>query len=154
MDFFNKAKESLMNVGSAVAQKASDVSGAATLTVRIRDEEKALQDKILELGQFILAQHPEEAKRLCPELTDAIGELKKQIDSDKKNLTVCKGMKTCPNCGAEQQMEAVCCTVCGMNMEEAARLIEQNKPQPVCKNCGTLLSEGAAFCMNCGTKVE
>lgn len=152
MDFFSKTKESLMNVGTAFTQKASDVSGAAVLAMKIHDQEKAIQNGIAELGKRMLEQHPDEARTLCPELYTNILEMQKQLEKDRKELAVCRGMKICPNCGAEQQAEAVCCTACGINMQEAEVLLAQ--AQPVCKNCGALLPEGCAFCSNCGTKVE
>lgn len=155
MDFFSKTKESLLNAGTAFTQKANGVSGAAMLTMKIHEQEKNIQNNIAELGKLMVEQHPEEAARLCPELFYSIQELRKQIEKDKKELAVCKGLKICPNCGAEQQATAIRCTVCGMDMQEAANIMAQNQPaQVVCKTCGAVVVPGCAFCSNCGTKVE
>ena len=155
MDFFNKTKDSLLSAGTKLTQKASDVSGAVTLNMKIHEEEKSLQNNIAELGRIMMEQHTEETQRLCPEMFYSIQELAKQIDRDKKELAICRGMKICPNCGAEQQENTMHCTICGMDMEEAASLIAQNQiVRIMCKICGEPIKEGNLFCAKCGTKVE
>lgn len=155
MDFFNKTKDSLLSASTKITQKASGVSGTVTLNIKIHEEEKSLQNNIAELGRIMMEQHTEETQRLCPEMFLSIQELVKKIDIDKKELAICKGLKICPNCSAEQQANAMHCTVCGMDMEEAASLIAQNRPVTViCKTCGESINSGNLFCANCGTKVE
>lgn len=127
MDFFNKTKDSLLSAGTKFSQKANDVSGALAINVKIHEKEKLLQNYIAELGKVMLEQHTEETQRLCPELVYNIQELAKQIETDKKELAICKGLKICQNCGAEQQPDVMYCTVCGMNMEESANIIARNK---------------------------
>ena len=155
MEFFNKTKDSLLSASTKITQKASGVSGTVILNLKIREEEKSLQNNIAELGKFMLEQHAEEIRRICPEMVNNIQEIAKQIDRDKKELALCKGLKICPNCGAEQQGNAMHCTECGMDMEEAASLIAQNRPVTViCKTCGEPINSTNLFCANCGTKVE
>ena len=42
MDIFNKAKESLSAAGKGFTQKASDVSGLAKVTMKIKEEKNSL----------------------------------------------------------------------------------------------------------------
>lgn len=155
MDFLNKTRDSLMGVGAKFSQKASGVSGAVTLTMKIREEEKNLDNSIAELGRIMVEQHPEEAQRLCPDLFYSIQELAKQIDKDKKDAAICRGMKICPNCGAEQEQDVLHCSVCGMSMEEAEAYLAQNQNiSSLCRACGASIPEGSLFCSKCGARVE
>ena len=110
---------------------------------------------MINLGKAMMELHNEDARRLCPELYNAITELNKKIEEDKKELAICKGMKICPNCGAEQHKKVMNCTVCGMNMQEAERIISNMEPQEkVCPSCGMTIAVGAKFCAGCGTRIE
>ncbi len=157
MDFFTKTKQSILNAGSTLSQKASDVSGTVAVSARMRETEKKLKDTISELGNCMLTQYPQETAKMCPELYQNIQELEKQMEADRKELAVLKGMQICPNCGAEQSREAVYCAECGMNMQEAAGSIAQNQAAPasnVCPNCGSPASPENAFCPVCGAKLK
>jgi ribosomal protein L40E len=153
MDFFNKAKESLTSAGKGFTQKASDVSGAARLNMKIFDEEKSLKKLIEELGQTLFDQHSDEVRKLCPEQYFAITELQKQLEKDRRELVICKGMKICPNCGAEQEGHVMRCTVCGMDMAEMERMVEKKPEVVFCPGCGAALAPDAKFCTNCGQKM-
>lgn len=155
MDLFNKAKESFSLAGKGFTQKATDVSGIAKVNLKLKEEKNNLREAIYQLGELLLNEHQEEASQLFPEQIFAIRELQKAIERDKRDLAIFKGMQICPNCGAEQEKEAVVCTVCHMNIEEAKRMTQsQEQSVRFCPNCGTPLSEGGKFCVNCGTKVE
>lgn len=152
MDFLNKTKGTLLSAGKNISQKASGASGAVAVSMRIREEEKTLNDSIAALGKMLLEYHTEEAKRLFPEQFAAIQSLMTQIDKDKKELAVCKGLRICPNCGAEQQPEAMCCTMCGINMNEAqAHMAERSVQMMYCSVCGAEIGADSRFCPKCGS---
>lgn len=154
MGFFDDMKGSISNMGMGITQKANDMSGSAKLIFQIKEEEKKYEENIKELGRILLEQHPDEAKQFCPELYHETSELVKKIASDKKDLAVYKGLKICPNCGAEQDKHVLNCTVCGMNMQEAERIINDMAPQDrFCAKCGQKIEAGAKFCGSCGTPV-
>lgn len=157
MGFFDEMKGSLSNVGMGISQKANEMSGSVKVTLQIKEEEKQLQENLTNLGKTMFESHSEDAKRLCPDIYNNIIELNKKIADDKKELAICKGMKICPNCGAEQYKEAVNCTVCGMNMQDAANIISNMNmasQEKVCPSCGMKITEGAKFCAGCGTRIE
>lgn len=156
MDFLNKAKESISMASKGITQKASDVSGIARVSMKIKEEEKAIQDAYLELGRQLYENHPEEVMKMFPEITFEINNLHKQVVKDKQELSVLKGMRVCPNCGSEQEPDALCCTVCGINMEEALRMqAVQQEPEVIfCRNCGKPVTAESKFCMNCGEKIN
>lgn len=151
MDFFNKAKESFTAAGKGFTQKASDVSGLAKMTLKIKEEEKQLENAIQELGNQLYNTRNTEAKEMFPELTESIRTLYSALEKDRVELAFLKGKKVCPNCGAELEAEVQCCTFCGINVENVVR---PSEIQRCCVSCGSPLVEGAKFCNNCGAKIE
>lgn len=157
MDFLNKTKASLLNAGSTLSHKANSVSETVSLTMKIREDEKKIDAGIAALGKTILEQHAEQAQALCPELYAEICAAKEQLEKDKKELSLKRGLQLCPNCGSEQSLKAVHCSACGAKLPEVEQPeapVEQAPVQLVCKNCGETLAAGSAFCPSCGTKVE
>ncbi len=154
MDIFNKAKESISIAGKGFTQKANDVSGIAKVTMKIREEEKEIQEIYKNVGEQLCMLHPEDMTKLFPEQAYHLENLRKQLEKDKQELAIYKGMCICPNCGSEQEKDVLCCTECGMNMEDARRMQLQQQEVVLCQNCGTALAAGSKFCMNCGQKVD
>ena len=108
MDLFNKAKDSFVAAGKGFSQKANDVSGIARVTMKMKEEEKQLQNAISELGASLYNQRNAEAKAMFPELTEQIRILYAQLEKDRVELAFLKGKKICPNCGAELDAEIQC----------------------------------------------
>lgn len=154
MDILNRAKESFSMAGKGFSQKASDVSGIAKVTMKIREEEKEIQEMYKSIGEQLYITYPDEMAKLFPEQAFQLDNLKKQLEKDKQDLAIFKGMCICPNCGSEQEKEVLCCTECGMNMEEARRMQSQQPEVLFCSNCGKAITAESKFCMNCGQKVE
>ena len=153
MDFFNKAKESLTNAGKDLTQKASDAGGLAKVTMHLHDLEKSYNEQMKKLAETLYAQHYDEVKALCPEIIYALDQNRKDFEASKREQATLKGMRICPNCGAEQQKISVRCTACGINMADAEKvLVSQPINEKVfCKNCGQEIPGDARFCMSCGT---
>lgn len=151
MDIFNKAKESLTAAGKGFTQKASDVSGLAKVTMKIKEEEKQLDQSLKELGTLLFNQYNEESKQLFPQQSENIRQLYAALQQDREELAYLKGKKICPNCGAELDSDVQRCTSCGMNVENVVR---PSQIQAYCQNCGAQLAPGSKFCNNCGAKIE
>jgi len=124
MDFFNKAKESLTNAGKDITQKASDAGGLAKVTVHLSQLDKSYNEQLKKLAETLYLQHYAEVKSMCPELIHNLDQNRKDYETSKKEQATLKGMRICPNCGAEQAKLNVRCT------------------------------DGARFCMSCGTPVD
>ncbi|MCI8861005.1 MAG: zinc ribbon domain-containing protein [Lachnospiraceae bacterium] len=151
MDIFNKAKESLSAAGKGFTQKASDVSGLAKVTMKIKEEEKQLDQSLKELGTLLFNQYNEESKQLFPQQSENIRQLYAALQQDREELAYLKGKKICPNCGAELDGDVQRCTSCGMNVENVVR---PSRIQAYCQSCGAQLTPGSRFCNNCGAKIE
>ena len=151
MDILNKAKESFAAAGKGFTQKASDVSGLAKVTMKIKEEEKQLEQSLRELGELLFNQYNAEAVQLFPEQTESIRQLYAAVKADKEEMAYLKGNKICPNCGEELDKDVQRCTSCGMNVEYVVR---PGTVPAFCQNCGSQLTPGAKFCPNCGAKLS
>lgn len=150
MDLFNRAKDSFAAAGKGFSQKASDVSGIARVTMKMKEEEKQLQTALNELGTQLYNLRNEDAKVMFPELTEQIRTLYAEMEKDRIELAFLKGKKVCPNCGVELDADVQCCTSCGINVENVER---PSAMQAFCPACGNQLVEGSRFCQNCGAKL-
>ncbi|NBK94146.1 zinc ribbon domain-containing protein [bacterium 1XD21-13] len=151
MDIFNKAKESLSAAGKGFTQRASDVSGLAKITMKIKEEEKQLDQSLKELGALLFNQYNPEAQQLFPQETENIRQLYAALKQDREEMAYLKGKKICPNCGEELDGDVQRCTSCGMNVENVVR---PSQIQAFCSSCGSQLTPGSKFCNNCGAKIE
>lgn len=151
MDIFNKAKESLSAAGKGFTQRASDVSGLAKVTMKIKEEEKQLDQSLKELGALLFNQYNPEAQQLFPQETENIRQLYAALKQDREEMAYLKGKKICPNCGEELDGDVQRCTSCGMNVENVVR---PSQIQAFCSSCGSQLTPGSKFCNNCGAKIE
>ena len=151
MDIFNKAKESLSAAGKGFTQRASDVSGLAKVTMKIKEEERQLDQSLKELGALLFNQYNLEAQQLFPQETENIRQLYAALKQDREEMAYLKGKKICPNCGEELDGDVQRCTSCGMNVENVVR---PSQIQAFCSSCGSQLTPGSKFCNNCGTKIE
>ncbi len=151
MDIFNKAKESLSAAGKGFTQRASDVSGLAKITMKIKEEEKQLDQSLKELGALLFNQYNPEAQQLFPQETKNIRQLYAALKQDREEMAYLKGKKICPNCGEELDGDVQRCTSCGMNVENVVR---PSQIQAFCSSCGSQLTPGSKFCNNCGAKIE
>ena len=155
MDFFNKAKESIASASKDLTQKATDAGGLAKVTVHLKELEREYNDHLKRLAEVLYTQHYDQVKALSPDIVDALDANRKNYEKDKREQALLKGMRICPNCGSEQEKLAVRCTACGINMDDAEKMIMPQETQKAfCKKCGNELMAGARFCMSCGTPVE
>ena len=54
-------------------------------------------------------------------------------------------MRTCSNCGAQLDNDALFCTECGTKVDMQGN---------ICPSCGAIIDEDSLFCSECGTKLE
>ena len=54
-------------------------------------------------------------------------------------------MRTCSNCGAQLDNDALFCTECGTKIDVQGKF---------CPSCGARLDDDSLFCSECGTKLD
>lgn len=116
MDFLNKTKDSLALAGKGVAHMASDVSGIAKYTVKVKEGERKLDNLYLMLGQRFAEECSAKVVEWFPEIANEIGTVKAEIAENKMAIATLKGNKICPNCGMEVASNVAECPGCGTNV--------------------------------------
>lgn len=157
MDFFNKLGGSIQNVGKEVSKKTKDLGGTLSLNSQIKENEARLVRIYQAIGENYCSSYAEEARSRYGEEFSQIDAIREAIENDKVQLRVLKGLKLCPNCGAEVENAALHCPMCGTELEVpvvADTPAQDAKPSPAfCPNCGSPLNPGTNFCGKCGSKV-
>lgn len=112
MDFFTKLGETITATGKDVSQKAKDLTGLAKLNIDIRTKEEYILRQYTQIGEQYYNLHKEDAEPFFEEMA-LVTETKEEIEKLKQEISELKGIKKCPSCGTEMEMEAVYCTKCG-----------------------------------------
>ena len=103
----------------------------------------ALMGLCLIAGTSVIAQTPQEAPvPKTPPTAEQIAQYQAQIRQ-------IKGIRLCPECGAEVGPDSAFCGGCGARMEPSA-------PQGgrTCPKCGSPADGDSLFCAACGTRLE
>lgn len=155
MDFFNKLGGSIQNVGKEVTKKTKDLGGVVSLSSQIKEGENQLEKVYRIIGEKYYTSFPEEAIGRFQEETDEILKIQKKLEEDREQLRALKGLKLCPNCKAEIELNVLHCPMCGTEQPQpAASAVPEQPEQQFCPGCGEPLSAGAKFCGKCGTKIN
>lgn len=156
MAFFDELGKKISQTTQDVVQKTKDTTETMKLNNMISDEEKLIKSLYTEIGKVYFELYSENCDNCDETLKKYIGDIKDsktKIQKYSEQVKRLKGIKPCPNCGADVQPNAPVCNACGF------RLIAP-PPQPVantvphCTGCGSPLNPGSAFCTKCGKKVE
>ena len=150
---FENIGKKIVGVGKGVMRGTQNFSETVSLNAKIDECKKELGNCFSQLGQAYFNRTTE----VPPEyqgIFDRIHMLNQTINQLQEQIKVIKGIRQCPNCGAEVPGNVMFCGNCGFSMPP----VQQNQSAawngPVCARCGAPLEEGAAFCTNCGARVE
>lgn len=120
MAFFEKLGETLSSTGKAAAQKTKEMADLAKLNSQVGQLEGKIKTWYQVIGEKVYqSEKDQEHSGLETEfgmITDAFAE----IGRLKKQITEIRGMKTCPECGADVAKDASFCSKCGAKIEEPA----------------------------------
>lgn len=180
MAFFDDLSKKLTQAGQATIQKTKEIADITRINSNISDEEKRISNFYTEIGKLYFSLHSEDFESDFAGMFDGINVSKDKIKELRNELEQIKGVKRCPNCGAEVSNESVFCSGCGEKMppeeqeaveepsveealtkesaagqvvvEEVVEAVAQGNPKS-CTNCGAEVVAGASFCAECGTKL-
>ena len=150
--FLDKMKENI----STVSEKAVNMTNAVAETTSLKSkiaQEESLQKKLYEeIGKYYFSKYASEADE---EVADMICKIKVSIDNVKEmrhQISVIKGVKVCPSCGAENLLSANFCTECGKQIPKEASPLTDD--MMLCPKCGNPVNKGVRFCTSCGFNIE
>lgn len=147
---FENIGKKIVGVGKGVMRGTQTFSETVSLNARIDECRKNLNNCYSQLGQ---AYYTRAQGNVPPEfkgIFDQIQMLNQNIIQLQEQIKIVKGIRQCPNCGAEVGSNVMFCGNCGYSMPPVQAGMSGNGP--ACPSCGAPLEEGAAFCTNCGAK--
>lgn len=118
MAFFDDLSKKLTQAGQATIQKTKEIADITRINSNISDEEKRINNFYTEIGKLYVSLHSEDFENDFTSMFDGINAAQAKIKELKKELEQIKGVKKCPNCGAEVNNEAVFCSGCGGKMPQ------------------------------------
>ena len=149
MGFLDDLSKTISKGGSAVAEKAKEISELTSATTTMEKEKVALEKLYNELGKKMYEGFKDEAFEKFPELAQKIDNSLTKIAEAKANIDEKKGNRTCPSCGKALAKGSSFCPACGRKVVKATSAF--------CPSCGKEVSKGSTFCPACGAglpKVE
>ena len=146
---FENIGKKIVGVGKGVMRGTQNFSETVSLNARIDECRKDLNNCYCQLGQAYFSRTTSDVPPEYQGIFDRIHMLNQTIVQLQEQIKVIKGIRQCPNCGAEVASNVMFCGNCGYSMPP----VNSAQPAwngPVCAKCGAPLEEGAAFCTNCG----
>lgn len=157
MDFLNKVGKKLSEVGQSAVDKAKELADIAKLRKAISDDEKQVNELLLNIGQKVYEKAEEfKGNEEIAGIVEKISTLKEHVAQLEEDIRTIQNVGKCPNCGAEVKAEDTFCPACGEKLQTAAEetVAETELPTIKCPNCGTELPADAAFCTECGEPIK
>lgn len=148
---FENIGRKIVGVGKGAMRGAQNFSETVSLNARIDECKKNLNNCYSQLGQAYYSRAQGNVPPEFQGIFDQIQMLNQNIVQLQEQIKIIKGIRQCPNCGAEVGSNVMFCGNCGYSMPPVQGGAPGNGP--ACTNCGAPLEEGATFCTNCGSKV-
>ena len=116
---------------------------------QLRTPEERQADALLrELGQACYDRHQDDPDYPYAAQIQGIREAYAQIAQYQAQIRQIKGIRICPQCGAEVGPDSAFCGGCGAKMEPP-----EGHEGRVCPKCGSPAGEDSQFCAVCGTRL-
>ncbi len=157
MALFNDFKKKVVGTTQSAVKATKDLAESSKLNSQVTDEQRKIEGLYSKLGKLYFEHFGDQAEQPLKELCDEIKTAQEIITGLQLEIQRVKGIKICPNCGAELALTVGFCSECGTAVETPAAteekepIIEKSKH---CASCGAELEEGALFCSSCGQKVS
>lgn len=150
MTVFKNKKMS--QTGQQTVQNTKDFTEVTRLNEQIDEIQKSIESDYLQIGKLYYEIHGNDAEDSFKNLINEIQMGFQNITQINEQIQWIRGIKICPNCGAECLLDSLFCSMCGSKLSEPAGNTETDTK--MCPKCGASLPDGALFCAFCGTRVE
>lgn len=152
MAFYDELGKKISKTGQGAIQKTKEFAEITRLNSSISELEKGIVATYTEIGRSYFQKY---AQALPDEefavLFNRIEESMRQIEANKNQIRILKGVVPCPNCGMDVDANAAFCKSCGSRLIPVAQMTYSGN---VCSECGSPVEEGQLFCTRCGHKME
>lgn len=154
-DNFENFTKKVTETAKAAARKSGDIYEVTKLSMAIGLEEDRIDNVYTQIGKIAYDsfQKGEGSFDIFKEKFDIIKGYETNINDMKQKILEMKGLKVCPVCGAELDVDSSYCSKCGVKQE----IPEPKVVEPEVRACPTCLETGpidSNYCTKCGTKLE
>lgn len=118
MALFNDLGKKLTAVGQGAAQQTKIFAETTKINSHISDEERQIKNLYMEIGKRYVEANKNNPSAEYYDLIVGIQDADARIAQYKQQINEIKGVKKCPNCGAELANAAIFCNSCGTKIAE------------------------------------
>ena len=118
MAFFDQLTESISKFTKDIGTKAHEITDTAKLNARINDANNTIRSTYTAIGEAYYKMHKDDEHPEMDEQFQIIKEAFETVEECRKQIQKIKGVRICPNCGAEVAKGAVFCQTCGKKVPE------------------------------------
>ena len=125
MAFFDKLGETISTTSRAAAHKTREVADLAKLSSQASQLEGKIKSWYQVIGEKVYQSEKDQDHSGMEAEFDMITEAFAEIGRIKKQIADIRGVKYCPECGAEVSKDSAFCNKCGAKVEEAEAVPEE-----------------------------
>ena len=113
MGFFDQLTESVSKFTKDIGNKAQEITDTAKLNSKINDANSTIKNTYTAIGEAYYKMHKDDENIEMEEQFQIIRDALETVDECRRQIQKIKGVRICPNCGAEVTKGAVFCQSCG-----------------------------------------
>ena len=127
--FFDNLGKKITQASQGVAQSTRNFADTAKLNGMINDEERKIAELYQQIGRSYYMNRKEDPEEFAAGYVQEITAAMERMEQFKEQIRQIKGIRNCPNCGAEIGANAVFCNVCGYKLQEVPQQPAYGQPQ-------------------------
>ena len=145
----------LSEAGKTTLAKTREFSSVNKLGSAIHAEERTQEQLFLQLGKEYFNLHEDVTGGDFEDIMKEIRESRERSADLQAEINDIRGIRICPECGAEVELGAIFCNICGVKMPEYEAPEHEGKQVILrCTGCGREVRDEDKFCPTCGSKIE
>lgn len=113
MGFFDDVKDTVVNTGRGVGNKAKELAEVTKLKNAIAAQERKIREQYETIGKLYVENYGQQPEAMFQDAITAIHSAKAVIVQKQEELNELRSVKICPACGAALEEESAFCNKCG-----------------------------------------
>lgn len=152
MAFWDNLGQKATETTAKAAQKAKEISDIAKFNTAISDEEAKIDKSYYQVGKLYVSMHRHDYEEEFAGMISAVNESEQKIKDFRQQIQDIKGVRRCPQCGAEVPLDVAFCSACGTPMPKVQSINSDDMIR--CEYCGAMIKKEMRFCTSCGKPVS
>lgn len=116
----NDFGDNMIQFGRTAAVQTKQFADTTRLGAKAADKKRVLNQQYAELGEAVFAKLRAVPDNEYQELIDKIKKTQLEIKDLEDQAAAVKGVKRCPECGAQNPLDADYCCKCGRSLQDEA----------------------------------